>query len=405
MCFFCSFVFAKFAFFVLNFHRFCGLVRCVASRCVGLCCVLCFGFLFCVCGCGFVFLCLWFCAYCFVFRILGLGFEVLGLGFRVCVFRLLLCVCWACFLCGLILWFGVRCVASRCVGLCCVAFFFCSFGVCGCGSGFSVCGFVFDVLCFGFGVLVWGFGFWLASLFCFFLFARFCFFVCVCFVVLGSLRCVAWRWVVLCCVLCLGLLVWDLWLRVLFFRFVFFGLLLCVSVLDVWFCCWGLWFGVRTFLLSLYVCDVCFVWFRLLCGFGFVALRRVALGCVVLCFASCFFGWGLVVADFVFFCVLFFAFFTSASFLFVWVRVMFWSSLRCVALRWVVLCCVRVFCFWFGVRGYLFSFFFVFCFGMLFFFVGFGFVAWGLWCWCFFCFCRVFVFAVFVFCRLSYFAV
>ena len=43
-----------------------------------------------------------------------------------------------------------------------------------------------------------------------------------------------------------------------------------------------LWFGVRKFRLFLCVCGVCFVWFRLLCGFRFVALRRVALGCVAL---------------------------------------------------------------------------------------------------------------------------
>ena len=215
-----------------------------------------------------------------MFRTLGLGFVVLGLGFGVCVFRLLLCVCGICFCVG---WCcGLGFVALRRVAFgCVVSGLLCSFGVCGCGSGFLVCGFVFVVWCFGFGFSVWGLGFGFARLIYFFLVALgcvvlrsvfgvvgfgivvaglffqvwfflfvavcFCFWMCGvaagvcglgfvsffcfvvfvvfvlfglgCFVVLYSLRCVALRWIGVCCVSRRGFSVGGLWMRSLLFSF------------------------------------------------------------------------------------------------------------------------------------------------------------------------------------------
>ena len=138
-------------------------------------------------------------------------------------------------------WDSLRCVAVRWFVLCCVLRLFCLFLVCGCGLGFEVLLFGLR-FCFLTSVfLFWGWarGVLVLSVSCVSLcLLGLLFFHVVCFVVWGSVRCVAIRCVSLCCVC-------GVWLFVL-------GSWLLVFVLGVW--CW--------------VCYVC-IWF-VICGLGFV---------------------------------------------------------------------------------------------------------------------------------------
>ena len=172
--------------------------------------------------------------------------------------------------------------------------------------------------------------------------------------------------------------------------------------LDVWFCCWGLWFGVRKFRLFLCVCVV-FVLFGLGCIVVLDSLRCVALRWVGLCCVSRrgFSVGGLWLRSllFLFLFVCFFLVFhiCDCSFCFGLFYVLDFVAMRRVALGCVVLRLCFV-CFWFGVRGCWFSFFFSVLFWIVVLFsVGFVLLAWGLWFVCFFCFCCVFVFAFFLF--------
>ena len=109
-------------------------------------------------------------------------------------------------------------------------------------------------------------------------------------VVRGSLRCVALC--LGCVVLCLVCWVFGVWLAAadLSFGLMVLDLLCCVFV--CFFVCGfglGVW-GVRvSFDCGLCFCVLtCFAWF---CMLGFVALRRVALVCAVLCFSFRSFFW------------------------------------------------------------------------------------------------------------------
>ena len=76
-------------------------------------------------------------------------FLVFGFGFvRVCC-----CSLGFVFLFGFVLWFGVRCVASHCVVLCCVLLVV--FCVCGCWLEFSVGCCYCVILCFYFLLFMW----------------------------------------------------------------------------------------------------------------------------------------------------------------------------------------------------------------------------------------------------------
>ena len=165
-----------------------------------------------------------------------------------------------------------------------------------------VCGFLGLLFCnFGFGLLVSGFGF--VRFFCFVMFA--CFLFLSGFGLWFGVRCVAPRCVALrCAVLCFAFAVFSFW-------FVVAGLSL------------GFW--VMGLLCGVLVWDFVILGLRV-CGVGL----------------ACFF------CSFVF-----------AEFAFLFGLVLWFGSLRCVALRWVVLC----FVFWFLVwRLRLLVFVFVFAF-------------------------------------------